>query len=524
MRKTDKNLFRTSYILLALLMIMVFNSSVSAFSTVEIRSISQQEYSIQYHSRIDVKPLQGFWDWLFGRGATETPTPTPTNTSTPTITSTPTMTPTITLTPSPTPIEPDYSLLDEVISMFGDFASSSDISSAYVPVYDVIQVPGLGTYIGTMDDDFISTNGAFFLENGDILDGTWSGSDFSGLGYLIYSGEGVYEGAVSAKVKGGLSQSNSSSIEIHKDGFGKFSWTNGDTYEGTFTNDTITGSGRYTYSDGSTLTGLFDAEGFISGEYRTDERFYSYTVTYEEREPASIYIVFPSGSVFDGSVKDYEISDDGVMIYEDGDSYTGIYNNGKRNGKGTYEWDNGSVYDGDWVDDAMTGYGTYVYPDGRILGGEFDQNNFVAGTYQYTSPDGITYEFYYEKNFAKPKSVKLTDSSGATFTGTFTNGTSGNGTITYPNGDIYTGYVDALTKEGQGTYTWADGSKLVGTWKNDKVEGSAQYYYKPSDKAYMLTCTAFKNGKPDGQCYYYLSQSVYYKTDWEDGKCVKIYR
>ena len=524
MKRAEDNSLRRIYFSLVILILMVFVPAASAFSTIDFIYISQQKNSIQNQSRINVRPYQGFWDWLFGNDPTETPAPMPIEPSEPTITPTPTIMPTITITPSPTPIEPDYSMLDDIISLFGEFASSSDISDVSIPVYDMIQVPGFGTYIGTIDEDRISTNGAFFLENGDILDGTWIESYFTGLGYLIYPGEGVYEGAVTAEIKGALSQSNLASIEIYKNGFGKFLWTNGDSYEGTFVNDNITGGGRYTYSDGSTLTGTFDADGFITGEYKTDERFYSYLVIYQDRVPVSVDIVFPSGSTFGGTVEDYQISGDGVMIYEDGDSYMGKYSEGKRNGEGIYEWSNGSFYNGDWVDDTMTGNGLYVYSDGRKLDGEFDDNKFVAGTYIYTSPDGITYEFIYSRNTTKPTSVKLTDDSGATFTGTFTNGSSGNGTITYPNGDVYTGYVDTLTKEGQGTYTWADGSKLVGTWKNDKVEGSGQYYYKPSDQAYMLTCSAFKNGKPDGECYYYLSGSVYYKTDWEDGKCVKVYQ
>ena len=526
MEKIGNILPRTIFFVITLGLLGICISPVSAYTIRDLNDIHPINASVRNNTIIDIR-MGGLFDWLFGKDdptPTPTNTPRPTNTPTPTITFTPTITPTPTLTPSPTPVEPDYNLLDDVISMFGDSAVSSDTSSISLPEYSTIKVPGLGTYTGTIDNAATDSSGAFFLDNGDILDGTWNEDTFSGLGYLIYTDEGVYEGAVSATVKGFSAAASNASIEIHKNGFGKFTWIDGDMYEGMFSNDDISGAGRYTYSNGSTLTGTFDNKGFITGEFKTNERFYSFSISYEDREPVSVNITLPSGSTFSGSVIDSKISGEGIMEYDDGDIYKGTYKDGKRDGYGNYTWANGAAYSGTWINDTMSGTGVYQFLDGRKLDGIFETNKFVEGTYSYTSEDGITYEYVYEKNISKAKSITLTDESGAVFTGTFTNGSKGNGTINYPNGDNYFGNVDTMIKEGQGTYTWADGSYLKGTWKNDKLEGAGQYYYKKSADAYMLSCSAFKDGVPNGKCLYYVSPSIYYNTDWENGKCVKIYR
>jgi hypothetical protein len=49
-------------------------------------------------------------------------------------------------------------------------------------------------------------------------------------------------------------------------------------------------------------------------------------------------------------------------------------------------------------------------------------------------------------------------------------------TINYPNGDLYVGQVDQTgVPHGQGTYTWADGSRYVGTWAYGFKEGYGVY-------------------------------------------------
>ena len=46
----------------------------------------------------------------------------------------------------------------------------------------------------------------------------------------------------------------------------------------------------------------------------------------------------------------------------------------------------------------------------------------------------------------------------------------GQGTMTYPNGETYTGALKGGIPNGQGTYTVADGTKRTGEWKDGELD------------------------------------------------------
>ena len=49
------------------------------------------------------------------------------------------------------------------------------------------------------------------------------------------------------------------------------------------------------------------------------------------------------------------------------------------------------------------------------------------------------------------------------------------GTWTYDNGEKYVGEWKDSKRHGQGTHAWADGAKYVGEWKDDKIHGQGAY-------------------------------------------------
>ena len=51
----------------------------------------------------------------------------------------------------------------------------------------------------------------------------------------------------------------------------------------------------------------------------------------------------------------------------------------------------------------------------------------------------------------------------------------GHGTYTYPNGDKYEGEFKDGEKNGQGTFTFSDGSKYVGEFKDGKPWKGTMY-------------------------------------------------
>ena len=57
----------------------------------------------------------------------------------------------------------------------------------------------------------------------------------------------------------------------------------------------------------------------------------------------------------------------------------------------------------------------------------------------------------------------------------------GQGTFTYPNGEeagIYVGEFRDGKRNGQGTYTWRSGWKFVGEWKDGKPKSGHRYHVR----------------------------------------------
>jgi hypothetical protein len=67
-----------------------------------------------------------------------------------------------------------------------------------------------------------------------------------------------------------------------------------------------------------------------------------------------------------------------------------------------------------------------------------------------------------------------------------------------------TGCIQGDCENGQGTYTWSDGSKYVGQWKVGKENGNGTY---TGIKGYVWT-GEFKDGKPVGATFNDLDNTI----------------
>lgn len=80
----------------------------------------------------------------------------------------------------------------------------------------------------------------------------------------------------------------------------------------------------------------------------------------------------------------------GKFEFENGDSYSGSWQDGKPNGAGTYEFSNGDRYVGEFKDGKFDGDGTYTWKDKSKYKG-----NWVAGKRdgygKFTWPTGYSY-------------------------------------------------------------------------------------------------------------------------------------
>lgn len=362
-----------------------------------------------------------------------------------------------------------------------------------------------GEYVGETEFGYFHGIGEFSFKTGALYSGEWEENQIKGSGILNIPIEGLYEGDFS---------------DSQKNGQGKFTWNDGTVYEGEWKNDQMHGQGKYLSIDNVSYIGTFKENKFYDGTCVFENNTGKYFLSYREGTIDNAEISFLDGTTYSGGATTDNLSGIGTMIFPNEDEFTGSFENGKRNGQGVYKWASGESYDGEWSDDKMTGTGTYIYYDGSKASGTFEGNLFTDGTYEVDNEFG-EYRFTIVKGEPTQAIIKLDD--GTTYNGAMSGGKlNGSAQIKYSNGDTYNGNVSDGRKHGQGRYTWKSGASYDGSWKEDKMSGMGTYMYPDSEKGYKLT-GEFENGKPDGTCEYYVSLSEHYKTDWSNGKCVKIY-
>ena len=167
----------------------------------------------------------------------------------------------------------------------------------------------------------------------------------------------------------------------------------------------------------------------------------------------------------------------------------------------------------------MDGEGTYTFSSGVRLTGEFSDNQFHSGEYKTNSEAG-TYTFTLKNGQAV--AVELSLQNGLKYSSGFSDGAfHGQGKIIYTTGESYEGGFIGGLRSGKGIYRWTDGAYYDGQWSEDKMSGEGTYYYPKDSDGYKLTGT-FSDGKPNGECKYYVTSSRSYSTTWNNGKCIKV--
>ncbi len=182
-----------------------------------------------------------------------------------------------------------------------------------------------------------------------------------------------------------------------KDGFGRAEFSNGDIYVGQWKNDSIEGSGNYTFGSNS----LLNPGGYFVGEFMRGRRQcrgtyafvtgHIYTGDIKTMDDEQHVYIGPNGEQYMGVWLDsdqegygsYNITDqlyiegewsdsklNGYAEFEapDGSYYKGQWINGTKHGRGEARFHNGHIYNGTWVNGYKHGHGVYIFPDNRVEG------------------------------------------------------------------------------------------------------------------------------------------------------------
>lgn len=311
-------------------------------------------------------------------------------------------------------------------------------------------------------------------------------------GRLNYSDGSYYEG----DIENGMT----------RNGVGTFSWSTGESYEGTWENDIQSGTGKM----------IWPGLGVYEGEFQNGKRqgYGIFTWLYDDDPTVGKPVSF------EGEWKDDHIGSNGKMVFSALGIYEGEFSGGIRSGKGTFTWDNGDQYYGIWTNDHIGGEGILTLMDGTILEGQFSNNQLSKGTVTYVVEGGMATRNVLN---GKPQSgVTIVYQDDTKVIGTLKGKDFvGNVTITYASGDSYVGTLKNGLKSGKGTYTWKSGAHYTGGWENDKMSGTGKYYYGATESINYLSGT-FKDGIPSGTLLYVSEKKLQYNTVWKDGKCTSI--
>ena len=182
----------------------------------------------------------------------------------------------------------------------------------------------------------------------------------------------------------------------------------------------------------------------------------------------------PNGVIFNGlSTTKNPTSGDGQLIYTDGSIFIGQIKKGQPHGHGEKIWhqqDQDSftkTYVGNWILGNMEGFGELSLQEGEVYIGNF-KNGYPNGQGIRKWKNGDFYEGNYINGFQTGKGMFLSQEQGWKYDGEWQYGKmTGEGTCQWRDGTLYKGEWKNCIKEGKGQLTYADGSQVIGEFKDD---------------------------------------------------------
>lgn len=246
-----------------------------------------------------------------------------------------------------------------------------------------------------------------------------------------------------------------------KNGRGTYVYASGAKYKGQFRDGKIHGDGVLYFSNGNKYIGRWE------NQYRQGKG----------------KLIFSNGDVYKGNFNKSRFSGKGTMEFKDGDKYVGNWKNDRQDGEGVYHYSNGDRYEGTFDAGKLSGQGQMFYKDGAKYVGSW-KNNYKDGQGIYYKPDGskldglwVSGKFANDKveaESAEEETIVLKDELRDCNKLVCRNGI---GVYTYGDGTKWIGEFKDGYPAGQGTCYYANGDKYVGGWERHAPHTEGIMYY-----------------------------------------------
>mmetsp|Transcript_24962 Transcript_24962/g.17631 ORF Transcript_24962/g.17631 Transcript_24962/m.17631 type:complete len:192 (-) Transcript_24962:144-719(-) len=186
-----------------------------------------------------------------------------------------------------------------------------------------------------------------------------------------------------------------------------------------------------------------------------------------------------------------------------------MFVDGKGNGQGTCTKNNGDTYTGGFQDNFYHGRGKVVYAKGGYYDGQWERG-FATGQGEKKWENGDWFKGSLQKS-KQHGHGEMKYANGDSYNGNFSQGKrDGHGTMVYSSGSTYEGtwQNDAKVK---GRVDFADGGQHWANYENDKIVGQYKRKYAPSGT--ILEGTVL-NGKVNGQGTYTFASGTVWKGNF----------
>lgn len=317
-------------------------------------------------------------------------------------------------------------------------------------------------------------------------EGLWKDDLRHGAGHMLYADGGVYEGRWRTGCRNGegdmmfASRDHYQGKYVHdlRCGRGKQTYASGSLYDGEWLDDMRHGRGTHTDENGvyhgDWARDLEEGHGDWEGTGRPDDEAAYAGSWHLGLRSGMATSKYHFGATFEGEFRD-DSRFHGRLDEPAGDVYEGDFARHLRHGTGHQTYAGGGDYEGDWQVGLRWGTGDYANPFEKYSGEWERDQRHGQGTWA-GSRSGTAYttrEVHYEGLWAEGMrcgACASRDEDGAAFEGEYLDDIRSKGVLQLASGDIYEGHFAANGRHGLGECTYADGSKFVGEWADDKLD------------------------------------------------------